>query len=64
MTEEQLHKTVTVTSKMQLTIPQAIAKKLKLSVGEQVHVVEDNGRVIVTPYRSLVEELSDSLRKL
>jgi AbrB family looped-hinge helix DNA binding protein len=64
MTEEQLHKTVTVTSKMQLTIPQAIAKKLKLRVGEQVHVVEDNGRVIVTPYRSLVEELPDSLRKL
>jgi AbrB family looped-hinge helix DNA binding protein len=57
-----LPKTATVTSKLQLTIPMTIAKKLRLRVGDKVNVTEHNGRVIVRPYKKLIEDLAGSLR--
>lgn len=47
---------------MQITIPKAIAAKLRIKVGEQVQVKESNGRVVVTQYKNLVEELAGSLK--
>ncbi len=51
----------TVTSKMQLTIPMNIARKVGLRSGEKVDVVEKEGQIIITPLRKLVEDLAGSI---
>jgi AbrB family looped-hinge helix DNA binding protein len=58
-----LPKLATVTSKMQLTIPVRIARKLNLKPGQKVSVAARNGRIVVRPLRSVVEELAGSLRR-
>lgn len=51
----------TITSKMQFTIPVSIVKKTGLKRGDKVDVSEENGRIILTPMRQLIHELSGSL---
>jgi len=51
----------TITSKRQLTIPVAIFHEFGLEKGEQVLVDEDNGRIVISPLRQLVEELAGSV---
>jgi AbrB family looped-hinge helix DNA binding protein len=54
--------TSTVTSKMQVTIPSKIAKKVGVGVGEKVQFTERNGEIVITPVKGLVNELAGSLK--
>jgi len=56
-----MNQSATVTSKMQLTIPMIIARKVGLTSGDKVAVSEENGRIVLTPMKQLVEELAGSL---
>ena len=38
-----------ITTRHQVTIPQEVFEKLKLKVGEHVEMVEDKGKIILTP---------------
>lgn len=38
-----------ITTRHQVTIPQEVFEKLKLKVGEHVEMVEDKGKIIMTP---------------
>lgn len=51
----------TITGKMQLTVPINIARKVGLKTGEKVSVRDEYGRIIITPTKSLIEELAGSL---
>ncbi|MBM3209475.1 AbrB/MazE/SpoVT family DNA-binding domain-containing protein [Candidatus Shapirobacteria bacterium] len=51
----------TITSKRQLTIPVSIFRKLGLLEGEQVLVKTDNGRMVISLARELVEDLAGSV---
>lgn len=50
-----------ITSKMQLTIPMGIARKVGVKRGDRVAVSEQNGTIILTPMKQLIEELAGSL---
>ncbi len=50
----------TITSKMQVTLPIKLARKVGLKSGQKIQVKEENGRLILTPMRQLVEELAGS----
>lgn len=52
---------VTITSKLQLTIPSKIAKRIGLRRGDKIEVSEVHGKIILTPLRQLVEELAGSI---
>jgi len=54
----------TVTSKMQLTLPVAVARKIGIKSGQKVTVFEKNGDIVITPTEKLVEELAGSLKSL
>lgn len=54
----EMPKTRTVTRKLQLTIPMAIAKKLGIKIGDKVNIREEAGRMVITPYRQLIEDLA------
>ena len=54
----------TVTSKMQLTLPIAIARKIGIRSGQKVTVSDKNGQIIITSTEKLVEELAGSLKSL
>ncbi len=56
-----MNQVATITSKMQLTMPINIAKKLGLKPGQKVFVSEHNGQATVTPIASLIEKLAGSL---
>lgn len=56
-----LNTNATVTSKMQLTIPISIARQVGIKVGERVNVAENNGQIIITPLKQLLNELDGSL---
>ena len=56
-----MNQTATITSKMQFTIPMFIAKKMGLESGDKLTVSEENGKIILTPIKQLIEELSGSL---
>jgi AbrB family looped-hinge helix DNA binding protein len=56
-----MNQTATVTSKMQFTIPMLIAKKIGLKSGDKLTVSEENGKIILTPIKQLIKELSGSL---
>ncbi len=56
-----MNQIATVTSKGQLTIPVTIARKLGVKSGEKVNVIEENGRIIITPLRQLVKDLAGSI---
>lgn len=56
-----MNQSATITSKLQLTIPAVIARKVGITRGDKVTVSEEDGRIILTPMRQLVEELSGSL---
>lgn len=56
-----MNQSATVTSKMQLTIPMSIARKVGLTSGDKVAVSEENGRIILTPIKQLITELAGSL---
>lgn len=56
-----MNQIATVTSKMQLTLPVVIYKKAGIKKGQKVLVSEENGKIIITPARRLVEELAGSL---
>jgi AbrB family looped-hinge helix DNA binding protein len=43
----------TVTSKMQLTIPAALARKHGIKGGDKVRIEEQDGRIILTPIEPL-----------
>ena len=51
----------TITSKMQLTLPVSIARKIGLKSGQKVAVSEKEGKITLTPIRSLIEELAGSV---
>lgn len=51
----------TVTSKMQLTVPAVVAKKLRLKPGQKVIVSEHKGQAIIAPVATLIEKLAGSL---
>ena len=59
-----MNQSATITSKMQLTIPMIIARKLGIGSGDKVAVSEENGRIILTPIKQLIEELAGSLSVL
>ncbi|HUD45032.1 MAG TPA: AbrB/MazE/SpoVT family DNA-binding domain-containing protein [Patescibacteria group bacterium] len=56
-----MNQSATITSKMQLTIPMFIARKAGVMSGDKLAVSEENGRIILTPLRQLVEELAGSI---
>jgi len=56
-----MYQIATITSKMQLTIPMLIAKKIGIESGDKLTVSEENGKIILTPLKGLIEELSGSL---
>lgn len=56
-----MNQSATVTSKMQFTIPMNIARKVGVKSGEKVDVAEEDGRIVITPLRQLVEELAGSI---
>lgn len=56
-----MNQSATITSKMQLTIPMVIAKKVGLRSGEKVAVSEEHGRIVLTPIKQLLAELAGSL---
>lgn len=51
----------TITGKMQLTVPISIARKIGLKSGEKISISEENGKIVITPMKALVEELAGSL---
>jgi len=51
----------TITSKLQFTIPAAIARSAGIKSGIKVHVAEENGRIIITPLKKIIEELAGCL---
>ncbi len=51
----------TITSKLQLTLPTAIAKRAGITRGDKIAVSEEGGRIILTPMKQLIEELAGSL---
>ncbi len=51
----------TVTSKMQLTLPAAIARQVGLQRGQKVSVTQSKGKIIITPMKSLIEKLAGSV---
>ncbi len=56
-----MNQSATITSKLQLTIPTIIARKVGITRGDKVTVSEENGRIILTPMKQLVEELAGFL---
>lgn len=51
----------TITSKKQLTLPVSLFSKAGFRIGQKLIVSEDNGRLILTPAKKLVEELAGSV---
>ncbi len=51
----------TITGKMQLTVPVKVASKIGLKNGDKVMVSDNLGKIIITPAKSLIEELAGSL---
>lgn len=51
----------TITGKMQLTVPVKVAGKIGLKSGDKVVVSDVSGKIIITPIKSLIEELAGSL---
>jgi AbrB family looped-hinge helix DNA binding protein len=60
--EKLLPKIATVTSKLQVTIPVRFARKYGLHKGSKIALTVKNGSILVTPYRSIAEELAGSLK--
>lgn len=56
-----MNQSATITSKMQLTIPMIIARKVGLGSGDKVAVSEEHGRIVLTPIKQLLAELAGSL---
>lgn len=56
-----MNQSATITSKMQLTIPMIIARKIGLGSGDKVAVSEEDGRIVLTPIKQLLAELAGSL---
>lgn len=56
-----MNQSATITSKMQFTIPINIARKVGIKSGEKVNVSEKNGKIIIVPVKTLLEELAGSL---
>lgn len=56
-----MNQSATITSKMQLTIPIIIARKVGIGSGDKVAVSEEHGRIILTPIKQLLSELAGSL---
>ncbi|OGD92606.1 hypothetical protein A2697_00395 [Candidatus Curtissbacteria bacterium RIFCSPHIGHO2_01_FULL_41_44] len=52
----------TITGKKQITLPEAIFKKADLHIGQKVIILEENGRLLITPAEKLVEELAGSVK--
>lgn len=51
----------TITGKMQLTVPMKVAGKIGLKNGDKVMISDNLGKIIITPAKSLIEELAGSL---
>lgn len=56
-----LSQSATITSKLQLTIPMRIAKKLGIKSGEKVQISEKDGKIVITPAKQLLSELEGVL---
>ena len=56
-----MNQSATITSKMQLTIPIVIARKVGIISGDRVTVSEENGKIVLTPIKKLIAELAGSL---
>lgn len=56
-----MQQVATITGKMQLTVPVRIAQKIGLKTGDKVAVADSQGKIVITPVRSLIEELAGSL---
>ncbi len=59
--EDQREFFSTVTSKLQLTIPIVLARRLGLRRGDKVLVEEENHRIILTVVRHELESLAGAL---
>lgn len=56
-----MNQSATITSKMQLTIPMVIARKVGLESGDKVTLSEEGGKIILIPMKQLITELSGAL---
>ncbi len=56
-----MNQNASITSKMQITIPIIIARKIGITSGDKLTVSEEGGRIILTPIKQLVTELAGSL---
>ena len=56
-----MNQSATITSKLQFTIPSIIARSVGVVKGDRLAVSEENGRIILTPMKQLVEELAGSI---
>lgn len=51
----------TITGKMQLTVPATVARKAGLKKGEKVSVTNEQGKIVITPVKSIIEDLAGSV---
>ena len=53
----------TLTSKMQITIPTSMAKKLGLKKGNKLIVSHESNKLVLTPVQHLLQQVAGSLKK-
>lgn len=56
-----MNQLATITSKMQLTLPITIARKIGLKKGQKVAIEDVKGKIVITPMKSLVEAYAGSV---
>jgi AbrB family looped-hinge helix DNA binding protein len=56
-----MFQSTTITSKMQLTLPILIARKMGIVSGDKLTVSDEDGRIILTPIKQLVNKLAGSV---
>lgn len=57
-----MNRSATITSKMQFTIPIIIAKSVGIKSGQKVNVTVQEGQIIITPLKKLVENMAGSIK--
>lgn len=57
-----MRKLATITSKRQITIPVALFRRAGFTDRQKLYVVEDGGKIILSPASNLVNELAGSLK--
>lgn len=52
----------TITSKNQVTLPVEFVRNLNLKIGNKVVISEEEGKLVITPARLIVEQLAGSVK--